>query len=209
MNTTAQTVSAARRHLALVSQALESLEEPAHPRVTSRDELYCSALLVLCTAIGLITEARTEEMSNDLEASCGRHRRPRVYLCAAFSRQREMLTHQALCRALGVSVQARWLYAAPDNPDDPSAMGESARECLEDIASVDALLAFSEPRQSGYWTGGRHVEIGYALALRKRVVVIGPVENVFHAHPSVTRVDSLLDALAALGVDVAAVEAAS
>ena len=32
--------------------------------------------------------------------------------------------------------------------------------------------------------GGRHVEHGYAMALGKRIVVVGPREHVFHTDPA-------------------------
>jgi hypothetical protein len=33
--------------------------------------------------------------------------------------------------------------------------------------------------------GGRHVEFGYAMALGKRLIVVGHRENLFHEHPTV------------------------
>lgn len=43
------------------------------------------------------------------------------------------------------------------------------------------------PSQSAPWAarGGRHVEFGVAVASCKRLVVIGPRENIFHHLPRV------------------------
>ena len=46
------------------------------------------------------------------------------------------------------------------------------------------------PRAPLSTRGGRHAEFGIALALGKRVIVIGPRENVFHALPAVERYES-------------------
>lgn len=197
---TAATLAEARRRLTFVDSVLTLLQRagadgvPAH----ERGEVYRNTLVQAAQVIGCITDAQHAEGADRLWREL--HPEPlRVYLCAAFSRQTEMATYAAVLRSLGVRVIARWLDAPVDDLGNPAAMREAAIECCEDIAQVDTVLAFTEPRGSAYWTGGRHVEVGYALALRRRVVTIGPLENVFHAHPGVTNVETFADALPVLG----------
>jgi hypothetical protein len=46
--------------------------------------------------------------------------------------------------------------------------------------AADAVIIFTEIPNTVLATGGRHVEFGLALAQGKRVIVVGPRENVFH-----------------------------
>lgn len=60
---------------------------------------------------------------------------------------------------------------------------------LEDVDRADALVLYTaqyiaavgglDPVAHNLNSGGRHVEVGYALAKDKPVVVIGPLENIF------------------------------
>ncbi len=49
-----------------------------------------------------------------------------------------------------------------------------------DIAACDLFVTFSEHPGSPHVSGGRHVETGMALAMDRRVIVVGPAENIFH-----------------------------
>jgi hypothetical protein len=130
------------------------------------------------------------------------------YFAARFSRNAEMRRYRArLCAYVdGAEVSARWIDPTGD-PDpcvgerlnaDPARAWEYARADLEDINRADVLVEFTEtPDAPGGFpsAGGRHVEFGYALAVREeelrfpgpalRLVIVGPRENVFHAHPAV------------------------
>ena len=59
--------------------------------------------------------------------------------------------------------------------------GLIAAEDYYDLREADTVISFTEaPRVMLNTRGGRHVEYGMALAWRKRLIVIGPRENVFH-----------------------------
>jgi hypothetical protein len=49
-----------------------------------------------------------------------------------------------------------------------------------DLAQSDCLIAFTERPPSGPGRGGRHVELGIALANGLRTMVVGWQENLFH-----------------------------
>ena len=46
--------------------------------------------------------------------------------------------------------------------------------------AADAVIIFTEIPNTILATGGRHVEFGLALAQGKRMIIVGPRENVFH-----------------------------
>src|SRR5260221_13260147 len=58
-----------------------------------------------------------------------------------------------------------------------------AAEDLADIDQADAVVLFTQAGR--HFAGGRHVEAGYALGKGKRLVVVGPRENVFYHLPEV------------------------
>lgn len=126
-----------------------------------------------------------------------------VYLCASFARQEVMREYRRRLHAAGIAVTSRWLDMPAAAPTEVAPQAEIATVCIEDIVIADALVAFTEPYGSGYFTGGRHVELGLALAWKVPVYVIGPIENVFHCHPSVTRCAELADVVARLRLGVA------
>lgn len=105
-----------------------------------------------------------------------------VYLSAAMARAAEMRGHAHALHARGLRCVSTWPLA----PAGEATLADCCRAAVQDLEDLDRaglILAFTEG--PGAWTGGRHVELGYALAQRKAIVVIGPHENVFHAHPRV------------------------
>lgn len=103
-----------------------------------------------------------------------------AYLAARYDRRQDLLLVVPLLEAVGIGVKATWLHGTHEGATDPSLLAWCAQEDLADVAQCDMLVFFSEHPDVGFTSGGRHVELGYALGRRKRVVVIGPVENVFH-----------------------------
>ncbi len=90
-----------------------------------------------------------------------------------------------LARA-GHQVTSRWIDQRQDATDTAEAAAVARRD-IADIEIADTLIAFSETPRSGVSTrGGRHIETGIAIALRKRVIVVGPRENVFCSLPEIT-----------------------
>jgi nucleoside 2-deoxyribosyltransferase len=124
----------------------------------------------------------------------------RVYLAARFSRRSEMKLIRCNLEALNWTVTASWV--------DLAAEGTGAayfRQCavsdLRDLAAADCVIAFTEePRSSQELAsrGGRHVELGIAIGLGKRTLVVGPRENVFTFLPEIEYFESWPKALAAI-----------
>lgn len=131
-----------------------------------------------------------------------------IYLAGRYDRRRELLGRSLELEAVGWRSTSRWLTGAHEGSTDPRTLARCAAEDLEDIVVADAFLAFSETPDVGFTSGGRHVELGFALALigearlgmrgEFRVLLVGPVENVFHHLPQVERFETWPEALRAL-----------
>ena len=64
-----------------------------------------------------------------------------------------------------------------------------AQDDYADVYEADALIVFTERTRSTHSRGGRHVEVGLALAWGKPVLVVGPLENIFYTLPFCAHVD--------------------
>jgi hypothetical protein len=125
-----------------------------------------------------------------------------VYLAGRYTRREELCGYANHLRALGLRVEARWLLgthqvhgeeaarAVEEHIEIPLREGRLfASDDVEDVMKANVLIAFTEtPESAGSSRGGRHVEWGIGLARRESgigmpvfLIVVGPVENVFHS----------------------------
>ena len=103
-------------------------------------------------------------------------RRPWVYIAAPFELRKEAIRVKWwLIKKRKYVVTSSWLREDCIGVDD-----EHARLDLSDVARADILLALNPIEFANKGTGGRHVELGYALALGKQIVLVGVRTNVFH-----------------------------
>ncbi len=110
----------------------------------------------------------------------------RVYLAARYGRRDELNAYRARLHGDGIEVTSRWLMVDPPAPRaelTDAHWRELAETDIDDIRRADALVAFAE--ESGGGRGGRHVELGVAVALEKLVVVVGSPEHIFHRLPQI------------------------
>ena len=120
----------------------------------------------------------------------------KIYLAARYSKLPTINQWAEDLEALGHTIVSRWSvkdsHLMPGELSEQAADNERQRFCMEDIEdlqSCDCLISLQEePRGNG--RGGRHVEYGFALALNKRIIIVGPRETVFHHHPNVEHFDS-------------------
>lgn len=102
----------------------------------------------------------------------------KVYLAASMRRQAEMRGYREHLRLAGMFVTSRWLDVDLDGPlEEPE---HYARNDLEDIREAEILVTFTETAAAGYLTGGRHIEVGYALCRPMPIFAVGDAENVFY-----------------------------
>jgi hypothetical protein len=118
---------------------------------------------------------------------------PKFYLAARYSRNAEMRACRDDLAALGYEVTSRWIdlhagrvpvsFGIAELKSDPDGCRPYAIADVDDLEAADAVLSFTSADGGG--KGGRHIEFGLALGLGKRLVIIGPCENVFHTLPQV------------------------
>lgn len=133
----------------------------------------------------------------------------KIYLAARYSRHPEMRQVRDELLARGHQVTSRWIdchadivgdFAASLTPEflnaHPERCSTVGQHDVDDLKAADVVVSFT----GGGGKGGRHVEYGMGLALGKRLIVVGPRENVFHALPDVEVVANAEELLALLGV---------
>ncbi|HET7326985.1 MAG TPA: hypothetical protein VFJ14_06815 [Nocardioidaceae bacterium] len=117
----------------------------------------------------------------------------KIYLAARYSRHDEMQGVRAVLEALGHTVTSRWIdqhggeqlesATAEVLNIDPESVAHFGEDDIEDLDEAEAVISFTSPDGGG--KGGRHIEFGMALAWGKRLVIVGPRENIFHTLPEV------------------------
>ena len=117
----------------------------------------------------------------------------RIYLAARYSRIGELNSYKSELEARGHEITSRWLMGDRRVNDTALAEMEMAEDIpvvvadkdYQDILAAETVICFTETPRSNHSRGGRHVEFGIGLALGKRLIVIGPRENVFYCLPQV------------------------
>jgi hypothetical protein len=115
----------------------------------------------------------------------------KLYLAGRWQQRDYINTLASELRNRGHIVTARWLDIEHKRYTKP----ECAQIDLDDIDAAHVLVSFTEAPDVGYNTGGRHVEFGYSIAKGKILILVGPIENIFHELPGVIRLDSFAELL--------------
>lgn len=98
----------------------------------------------------------------------------KIYIAAPYPIRDHAIDVMHDLESQGHVITSRWLKA-PDELTD-----EHARKDLDDVREADMLLALNPPGWEDKGTGGRHVELGYAIALSIPVMLVGARTNIFH-----------------------------
>lgn len=135
-----------------------------------------------------------------------------VYISARYGRHAEAHEIATMLQDHGQTVCSTWCLE-PENPCDglpcdPASVEHRslARMDLDEIDEAIVFVALSESPESPHGRGGRHVEVGYAIARGLTVIVIGPAENLFHALPQVVHVEDPRDLIELIAAEVGAAE---
>jgi hypothetical protein len=112
----------------------------------------------------------------------------KLYLAAAYERGPEMQGVRDVLEAMGHEVTSRWIdqeqgperAEAADLASDPGAFTQYADKDMDDLRAAETVISFT-----GGGRGGRHVELGLAIAWGKHLVLVGEREHVFHALPGI------------------------
>lgn len=103
----------------------------------------------------------------------------KIYIAAPYPYLEEADAVAQHLRSKGHIITSRWLKTVSDLDN------AGARMDLEDIDAADVFLALNPPGWANIGTGGRHVELGYALAKGKKIILAGERTNVFHYHSDI------------------------
>jgi nucleoside 2-deoxyribosyltransferase len=114
----------------------------------------------------------------------------KLYIASRYWRRLELSGYAAELNAMGHCVTSRWIRGDHEMKDEKPSHEEARRfaeEDLHDLFRADMFVAFTESpgEAQGRARGGRHVELGFALAKGKAVIVVGHRENVFCHLPEV------------------------
>lgn len=109
----------------------------------------------------------------------------RIYLSGRYERRKELKGYAEKLVERGCEVTSRWHECEDEEENHQNAQAGALMD-IEDVRSSDMLIAFTD-LPGNTQRGGRHVEFGLAMAEGKRLMVVGPPENVFHYIPQVTR----------------------
>ena len=129
-----------------------------------------------------------------------------IYLAARFSRRDELEALRPLFEAAGHTLISRWHQEQASAPlngamanHTPDENAFYAARDAKDVLHADMLVLFTEPPESAWPRGARHVEYGMAFAAGIQLSLVGPRENVFHwmlpATPVHSSVHELLNRL--------------
>lgn len=111
----------------------------------------------------------------------------KVYIAAPYPERTLAIKTMKRLEWQGCEVTSRWLKGGDALTD------EWARNDLEDVARADLLLALNPEGYSNVGTGGRHVELGYAIALNKAILLVGERTNIFHYLSNIKVIDGAED----------------
>ncbi len=111
-----------------------------------------------------------------------------IYIAAPFQLRQQAIFLMTALEQLGFTVTASWLRVQ-DMPDCDA----SARMDLADVDRAHVLLALNPADWGTVGTGGRHVELGYAIAKGKQVILLGARSNVFHHLATVHHITELAE----------------
>lgn len=116
----------------------------------------------------------------------------KIYLAARYQRREELYNYGKILEEKRLDITSRWLSGQHGmleglDPESSSLKNATfAKEDLEDIDRADMFLLFTDEPMTVLKKGGMFVELGYALAHRKYIVIVGPRENVFCFLPQIT-----------------------
>ncbi len=115
--------------------------------------------------------------------------RRNIYLAARYSRKEEMQRHRDTLVAAGHFVTCSWIDTSHEElkeggADTKHLRAEFAQQDYDDLCCADTCISFTEEPRTAT-RGGRHVEFGIALEREMELIVIGPIEHIFHEMPDV------------------------
>lgn len=108
----------------------------------------------------------------------------KIYLAARYERLSELSEYREKLQSLGYIVTSRWLNGEHIcESAKPEMIADLNRDYAEidllDIDRSDTVILFTDKPKTVLKGGGMFVELGYAIACSKNIVIVGPRENIF------------------------------
>ncbi len=107
----------------------------------------------------------------------------KFYIAASYPRKLEAWTIARMLSQRGHKISSVWHLDVQNLVDNPDQWGS---DCIRDLYGVQDCTHLVQLTGDTMSRGGRHTELGIALALGKKISLIGPNEQVFHRHASIT-----------------------
>ena len=120
------------------------------------------------------------------------------YIAASWPRRQEAVAISSYLVSSGYKSTARWINESKSQGYEHGVSGMTGglpEQDEHDVRVADCLVCLTGDTLT---RGGRHTELGIAIALGKRVFCVGPMEQVFHRHPLVTMVNDISELLRAM-----------
>lgn len=117
----------------------------------------------------------------------------KVYLAARYCEKNRIAKLAEDLPVLEVESTSSW-YKEDFKPDvsmhdvEVDVLELIAKRDIREIQEADVFVQFTIDPDSPMIRGGMHFECGYAWALKKPILLVGPRQNVFHHLPGVERV---------------------
>ena len=120
-----------------------------------------------------------------------------IYIAAPWIHKADALAAQVALEAVGHTVVSHWIKYHSDAvigaPDDFHELRTQALEDVKDLAESHVLVLLNLSKSEGKAT-----ELGFALSLDLRVVLVGERTQIFHYMPGVEVVATVAEAVALL-----------
>lgn len=121
--------------------------------------------------------------------------KPLIYLAAQFHLKDDVGIRKEELVKLGYQVISTWTEEAANGvcslkDFEHNYHLEVSERDIREIDQCDILVLFTVDPDEYTRRGGRHFESGYAYGINKRLVIIGPRENIFHYLPGVDVYDT-------------------
>ena len=117
-----------------------------------------------------------------MDQADGQEHKPHVYIAGQWDRREELLEFAFDLHDAGCNITSCWLWSNDDEYEEH--YKEYAVRDIEDIGKSDVFILFTETELTV--RNSRLVELGFALAWLKEVIIIGPRENIF-CHLNIVR----------------------
>lgn len=126
----------------------------------------------------------------------------KFYIGARYGRKDEALELAIQLERLGHEITSTWIRQEEDEMGYTAEEGTTQQMAIKDVEEIgdaEAFIALSELESNPWGRGGRHVEFGVAVAGHKELIVIGPLENIFHYLPDITQYTNVEEFLVEMG----------